>query len=126
MRQAGDQILGHSVREIVLFAIVAEVGKGQDGDRGPTRRIRSRSGRRHVLSGWRARFPDVTDETKSAPLDRLNELLPFAVVADGLPCGINPGAQSGIRNDALAPYDREKRLLSYDVIAILDQVQDQI
>lgn len=109
MRQAGDQILGHSVREIVLFAIVAEVGKGQDGDRGPTRRIRSRS----ALSRWRARFPDVADETKSAPRDRLNELLPFAVVADGLLCSIDPGAQCGIRNDALAPYGCEKRLLTY-------------
>ena len=56
----------------------------------------------------------------------MNELLPFAVVADGLPCGIDSGAQCGIRNDALAPYDCEKRLLTYDMIAIFDQVQDQI
>ena len=56
----------------------------------------------------------------------MNELLPFTVIAEGLPRCVDPGAQCGIRNDALAPNGCKKSLLAYDVIAVFDQVQDQV
>ncbi len=34
VREIGDQVIGHPVHEIIVFRILAEIGKRQDGDRG--------------------------------------------------------------------------------------------
>ena len=72
------------------------------------------------------RFHDLTDEPKTPPVDRLDERLPVAVVANRLPGSIDPAAESRLRYDPPVPDRLEQFLLADDPVPVPQQMYQQI
>jgi len=72
--------------------------------------------------------PDLhwRDEAKAFPGKSADEVLPLAVVTDGLSHAIDPAGQVGFRNNAPAPHRRDEVVLADHAVAIFDQVDQNI
>jgi len=61
---------------------------------------------------------DVADETKSALVQRANEALVVATVAERAPCRADAGAERRLRDDAALPNRVEQLVLADDPMAV--------
>ena len=69
---------------------------------------------------------DVTNETKSALVERANEALVAAAIAERAPGRADPRAQRRLRYDASLPNRFEEFVLAHDSIAVANEVHQQI
>ena len=68
----------------------------------------------------------VADEAKALSRDGADHGLILAAVADRLARGIDPARQGGLGDDAAVPDRLDQIVLADDVVAIFDQVNQQI
>ena len=59
-------------------------------------------------------------------MDRLDERLPVAVVANRLPGSIDPAAESCLRYDPPVPDRVEQVVLTDNALRITDQIEQQV
>ena len=59
-------------------------------------------------------------------MDRLDQHLSVAIVADGLARGVDAATERGLRHDPPIPNGIEQFVLADDAVAVVDQVQQQI
>src|SRR5262245_43668808 len=122
--QVGDDILGDPVAEIVLTRIGAKIAKGQDRDCRPA--IGPAVGGR-VDFVWFDRLSlHLADETESLPSACADVLLPLTAVANSAARGVDAIAQRRFRYDPSLPDGRQQLVLADHVIAVLDQMQQQV
>ena len=131
-RKQANHVLGKAVAEVVRVWLVAEVAKRQYRHRWPMRyrgrplvHIDSRICPARFSKRCR-RFHDPTDEPKTPPVDRLDERLPVAVVANRLPGSIDPAAESRLRYDPPVPDRVEQIVLTDNALRIADQIKQQV
>ncbi len=80
----------------------------------------------HMSCRRRDTLLDVTNETKATLVQRANEALVVAAVAERAPCRADPGAQRRLRDDAALPNRVEQLVLADDSISIPNEVNQQI
>ncbi|MNF62334.1 hypothetical protein D3C84_440130 [compost metagenome] len=139
-RQGGDDVLHHAVGEIFLLRIAAQVLEGQDGDGGLVRKD-ERGWRRFLrLNGrvfadaWPVRLSrfadlvdlDFADEAVTLTGDCAHQTLLLAGVADGLAHRVDVAGNGRFRDDPAAPHCLEQVVLADHVIAVADQLQQQV
>ena len=78
------------------------------------------SGRRRAVTF------DVTDETKPTLVQRANETLVIAAVAERAPGRADARAQRRLRDDASLPNRLEELVLAHDSIAVADEVNKEV
>ena len=59
-------------------------------------------------------------------MDRLDQRLPVAIVADRLPRGVDPAAQRGLRHDPSVPDGVQQFVLAHHTVAVAYQVHQQV
>src|SRR5262249_18395628 len=69
---------------------------------------------------------DVADEAETALVQRANESLVAAAVAERAPRGADAGAQCRLGDDAATPHDVDQLVLADDPIAVAHEVYEQI
>src|SRR5262249_15288100 len=69
---------------------------------------------------------NVADKAKSAFVQRADEALVVAAVAERPPCCADAGAQRRLRDDAALPNHVDQFVLADDPIAVANQVNEQI
>jgi len=81
-----------------------------------------RSGRRRYATA----VAELTDEADALALDRLDQPLRFAAIAERLTSGIDAARERGFRNDAAAP-DRCDQVVTADhAVAVFDQIDEEV
>src|SRR4029450_1831034 len=80
----------------------------------------------HMSCRRRDTLLDVTNETKATLVQRANETLVGAAVAEGAPRRADPGARRRLRDDAALPDRVEQLVLADDSIPIPNEVNKQI
>src|SRR6266508_5286048 len=80
----------------------------------------------HMSCRRRDTLLDVTNETKATLVQRANEALVVAAVAERAPCRADSGAQRRLRDDAALPNHVDQLVLADDPIAVANQVNEQI
>src|SRR5215813_3585927 len=142
--QSGDDVLGEAVGEIFLLGIAADVLKRQHSDRrlvGERQRRRTGSagvgrslvcGQRRALAiGRRQRrrlagVIDRSNKTKTPLMERSDQTLIVAVVADRAPRRADPGAERRFRYNAPLPNRLDEFVLGDDPVAVPDEIDEQI
>src|SRR5262252_3913359 len=86
--------------------------------------------------GWRSRFDrngdwrgaliDIADEAKPALVQRANEALVVAAVAERTPGCSDAGAQRRLRDDAALPDRIDQLVLADDPLAVANKVNQEI
>ena len=82
--------------------------------------VRLSSVRHHLL------LPNRTHKAQALARQGLDQPLLLATVAEHGAGGIDPGAQSGFGYDASLPHRGKKVVLADDVLAVPDQVKQQV
>src|SRR5262245_61875713 len=145
-----DDVLGDSVRQIVLLRIAAQIVERQDRNgrpAAPTQRNPSVGGTRtFACPGLRVRpgdagfalfrtstaaralaaRPDHAHEPEAFARVCPDHGLTAAAVAHGLARRIDPAGQGRIRDDAPAPDRRDQIVLRHHAVPVLDQVEKDI
>src|SRR5260370_8988419 len=78
------------------------------------------SGRRRAVTF------DITEETKPTLMQRANETLVVAAVAERAPGRADARAQCRLRDDASLPNRLEQLVLAHDSIAVADEVNKEV
>ena len=68
----------------------------------------------------------VADEAKAFSRKGADHDLILAAIADRLACGVDPARQRGFGNDAAIPYRLDQIVLGDDVVAVFDQMNQEI
>ncbi len=71
-------------------------------------------------------MPDLADEPESLAGDGADQALFLAIVADRLADRIDMTGQRRLGNDPSVPYRIEQIVLADDVLAVLDQMDEQV
>ena len=75
----------------------------------------------------RIRFnPHLAHEANAAAVDGLDQRLSLAVVADGLPRGLDAARNGGVRNDTTLPDLLDDLVPGHDPIAVFDELEQQV
>ena len=108
-------------------AIAVRSSAGSCRCSGSAGRARERLGRSRVrfaaVRGFRLH---VADEAKTFSRNGADHDLILAAVADRLARGVDPARQRGFGNDAAIPHRLDQIVLGDDVVAVFDQVNQQI
>ena len=78
------------------------------------------SGRRRAVTF------DITDKTKPTLMQRANETLVVAAIAERAPGRADARAQRRLRDDASLPNRLEELVLAHDSIAVADEVNKEV
>src|SRR5690606_497165 len=129
-RQCGDDLLYHTISEVGLLGVSAQILKRQYCDGRPARKERGRTGdvRRRVNSFVRdllsyLSLGHVAHEAEAFSWEGANEVLLLAAVANGLANGIDMAGERRFRNDASAPHGLDYAILAHHMIAVLNEVE---
>src|SRR5947209_15763765 len=129
-RKRCDDLLGHPVREVVLFGTAAHVVERQNRDRRPIgqgewrrRRVRAAIGRRLALSGLLAYLAHKPQPDAGHGLD---QALLLAVVTDGGERRIDTCAHGRFRDNPTIPQRCTKIILGDDPLSVLDKIDQEI
>ncbi len=137
-RQQADDVLGHPVAEIIALRIAAEIVERQNRDRGPRcpgrgigrlGRVAPRPALRLGLrrSDYRGcTVADLADEAEAALVQRADEQLVVAGVADRLASGVDAARQRRLRNDSSVPDRLDQLVLADDASAVANQVEQKV
>ena len=144
LRQRGDDVLADAFRKIFLLRLAAEIGKGQHRNRRAIERRELRVQLRELrvqrfaggverperigmrLATVRRLRLDVADEAKAFSRKGTDHDLILAAVADRLARGVDPARQRGLGDDAAIPHRLDQIVLGDDVVAVFDQVNQEI
>jgi hypothetical protein len=124
VRERGDDLVHHAIGKVLLLGVAAQIGKGQNGDRGPVRQRERGLGRCSRLPGDRRRDPedadrpgDVLDLLLAHVLEGQVELVPHLVAdlaRDAKPAGFCKRFEPS----------RDVHAIAVDVVAVDDDVAD--
>ena len=89
-------------------------------------RVSAAIDRRRRPDRFAGAFLNCANEAKAAAVDRLDQRLPVAIVADRLPRGVDPAAQRGLRHDPSVPDGVQQLVLAHDTVAVAYQVHQQV
>ena len=133
--QQANHVLGQAIAEIVGVRLLAQVHERQHRDGRLARRDRRLKALlfdlpirclRRFIGRRSCRFLDLADEAKPAPMDRLDQRLPVAIIADRFPRGVDPAAQRGLRHDPAIPDRVEQFVFADYAIAVSHKVHQQV
>jgi hypothetical protein len=126
-RQRRDDVIYHAVGEIFLFRIGAQVGEGENGDRGFIGERKSGFWHFFQIAGdCRAcrslRFPHLSNETKALARQGLDEALLIPGIADCTPGDIQARRQCRIGHATPVPDGFNKIVFADHKLPVPDQV----
>ena len=75
---------------------------------------------------WCPHFPNVTNEAEAFAGDRSDEALFPTAIAYGFACRVDVTGQGQFGDDAATPHPVQQVILADDVLAVLQQIQQQI
>src|SRR5262249_55096323 len=81
---------------------------------------------RRLFSNRRAGCPDGADEPETVLVERADNFLIGAAIADGPPGGADAGTQGRIRNSATFPHRLNQLVLADDPIVVANEVDEQV
>src|SRR5229473_4547520 len=130
-RQRHRDVLHDAIGEILMLRIRAQIGEGEDGDRGFIgKRERGFRQFRRIVGDIRTRgplrFPHLSDETKTLARQCLDEALFLAGIADRTAGDIQTGRQRRIGHDTSIPDDVDEIVFADDALPVADQVIEQV
>jgi hypothetical protein len=125
--QRGDDVLADAFGKIFLLRLAGEIGKGQHRNRGAVERRKWRVQQlARGIERLRRTGTHVADEAKTLSRDSADHDLILAAVADRPARGIDPARQGGFGDDAAIPHRLDQIVLGDDVVAVFDQMNQQI
>ena len=130
--QCGDDVLTDAVGKILLRRVIAHVGEGEHGDRGPIERRQGRRARLAPRGRCRCRCVaprlaiDIADKPDAPARDGADQFLLRGAVADGLARGVDAAGKGRIRNRPAAPDRGEEIVLADDALAIFQKVGQDV